>query len=186
MTTRRTLGRIAGDGVEWLARGTGALAALTVLAMCLLITADVAIRALANYPIVWVPEIVGYLMVVLVFFALAEAMFAGSHIRIDLLINWIPKRLRDVLDLLTLTLSTGVTGLFAWHGFKVVMRSYQYGRKDAFGALSAPLWIPQIAIPIGLVVLTLVLALFVIRKLRVVLSGEDDPGSAPASEVPRL
>jgi TRAP-type C4-dicarboxylate transport system permease small subunit len=79
-----------------------------------------------------------------------------------------------MLELLTLALSTGVAGLFAWHGVRTMLRSYEYGRRDAFGALSTPLYIPQAALPIGLSILTLVLALLVCRKLYVVLYPADE------------
>ena len=162
-------GRTLGGVIVGLANGSGSIAALAVLAMCLLITGAVFVRNVFGIPVVWVPEIVGYLMVVLIFLALGETMLAGGHIKIDLFISRIAKRLRDMLELLTLTLSTGVAGLFAWHGVTTVLRSYEYGRRGAFGALSTPLYIPQAAMPIGLSILTLVLALLVCRKLYVVL-----------------
>ena len=162
-------GRALSGLIVRLANGSGAIAALTVLAMCLLITSAVFVRYVFNIPLVWVPEIVGYLMVALVFLSLGEAMLAGSHIRIDLFISRIPKRPRDMLELLTLTLSTGVAGFFTWHGVKTMLRSYEYDRSDAFGALNTPLYIPQVPLPIGLSILTLVLALLVCRRLYVVL-----------------
>ena len=161
-------GRTLGGIIVGLANGSGAIAALAVLAMCLLITVAVFVRYVFGIPVVWVPEIVGYLMVALIFLALGEAMLAGSHIKIDLFVTRIPKRLRDLLELFTLTLSTVVAGFFAWHGVKTVLRSFDYGRKDAFGALDTPLYIPQAPLPIGLSILTLVLALLVCRKLCVV------------------
>jgi len=160
-----------------------AIAMLTVLAMCLLVTGAVFVRYVFGIPIVWVPEIVGYLMVVLVFLALGEAMLAGSHIRIDLFVGRLPRRLRDVLDLLTLTLSTGVAGFFTWHGMRTMLRSYEFGRKDSFGALNAPLYLPQAAVPIGLSILTLVLALLVCRKLWVVLYPGEEADAEPGSRL---
>ena len=164
-----------------LANLTMAVAALGVLAMCLLVTGAVVVRYVFDWPVVWVPEIVGYLMVALVFLALGETMLAGRHIKIDLLVGRMPQRLRDVVELLTLTLSVGVAGFFAWHGLDTMLRSLDYGRRDAFGALNLPLWIPQIALPVGLSVLTLVVLLLACRKLREVLygPGPDDSGSEP-------
>ncbi len=167
-------GRTLGGLIVGLANGSGAIAALAVLAMCLLITGAVFVRYVFGIPVVWVPEIVGYLMVVLIFLALGETMLAGGHIKIDLFVSRIPKRLRDMLELLTLALSTGVAGFFAWHGVRTMLRSYEYGRRDAFGALNAPLYIPQAALPIGLSILTLVLTLLVCRKLYVVLYPADE------------
>ena len=123
------------------------------------------------FPVVWVPEIVGYLMVALVFLALGETMLAGSHIKIDLFVGRLPRRPRDILELFTLTLSVGVAGFFTWHGVNTMLRSLEYGRRDAFGALNMPLYVPQAALPIGLSILTLVVALLVCRKLRAVLYG---------------
>ena len=174
-------GRTLSGLIVRLADGSGAIAALTVLAMCLLITGAVLIRYIFNAPLVWVPEIVGYLMVALVFLSLGETMLAGRHIKIDLFISRIPKRPRHILELLTLVLSTGVAGFFTWHGLKTMWRSYEYGRSDAFGALNTPLYIPQVALPIGLYILTLVLALLVCRRFYVVLNraeeADDDLGS---------
>ena len=156
-----------------------AIAAAGVMAMCLLVTGAVVVRAVFDWPVVWVPEIVGYLMVALVFLALGETMLAGRHIKIDLVVGRLPRRLRDAVELFTLTLSVGVAGFFAWHGVNTMLRSLEYGRRDAFGALNMPLWIPQIALPVGLSVLTLVAVLLACRKLRNVLqgSGPDDAGS---------
>jgi TRAP-type C4-dicarboxylate transport system permease small subunit len=174
-------GRILQSVIVGLANVAMAIAALTVLAMCLLITGAVFMRYVFGFPLVWVPEIVGYLMVVLIFLALGEAMLAGSHIRIDLFVGRLPRRVHDIIEVLTLTLSTGVAGFFAWHGVKTMLRSFEFGRRDSFGALRMQLYIPQSAVPVGLSILTLVLALLAWRKLCVVLSHggdvEDQSGS---------
>ena len=165
-----------------------AVAALGVLAMCLLVTGAVVVRAVFDLPVVWVPEIVGYLMVALVFLALGETMLAGRHIKIDLVVGRLPGRLRDVVELCTLTLSVGAAGFFTWHGVNTMLRSLEYERRDAFGALNLPLYIPQIALPVGLSILTLVAVLLAVRKLRDVLgrSGSGDAASDSQLKVPPI
>ena len=181
MATQPRSGGTVNRLIVGLANVSMAVAALGVLAMCLLVTGAVVVRYVFNWPVVWVPEIVGYLMVALVFLALGETMLAGRHIKIDLVVGRLPRRLRDVVELLTLTLSVGVAGFFTWHGLNTMLRSLDYGRRDAFGALNMPLWIPQMAMPIGLSILTLVAILLACRKLRDVLygSGPDDSESDP-------
>ena len=174
-------GRTISGVIVRLAEGSGAIAALTILAMCLLITGAVLIRYLFNIPLVWVPEIVGYLMVALIFLSLGETMMAGRHIKIDLFVSRIPKRPRHVLELLTLILSTGIAGFFTWHGLKTMLRSLEYDRSDAFGALNTPLYIPQVALPVGLSILTLVLALLVCRKFYVVFYAAEEADADPDS-----
>jgi TRAP-type C4-dicarboxylate transport system permease small subunit len=166
----RRVGRAVERFIVALANASATIAAVTVLAMCLLITGAVFMRYVFGIPVVWAPEIVGYLLVGLIFLALGEAMLAGGHIKIDLFVSRVPRRFRDMLELFTLTLSTGVAGFFAWHGVRTALRSYEYGRKDAFGALNTPLYIPQSALPIGLSILTLVLVLLVCRKLYAVIN----------------
>jgi TRAP-type C4-dicarboxylate transport system permease small subunit len=168
-----------------LANGSMAIAASTVLGMCLLITGAVLVRFVFGIPVLWAPEIVGYLMVVLVFLALGETMLAERHIKIDLLVSRLPERLRDLLDLLTLTLSTGVAGFFTWHGLTTMLRSYEFGRRDSFGALNMPLYIPQAAVPVGLSILTLVLAFLVYRKVRAVLGHHDAAEAGSGSQPER-
>ena len=173
METRTRPGGTVDRLIVGLAKFSMAVAALGVLAMCLLVTGAVVVRYIFNWPVVWVPEIVGYLMVALVFLALGETMLAGRHIKIDLVVGRLPKRVRDAVELFTLTLSIGVAGFFTWHGLNTMLRSLDYGRRDAFGALDMPLWIPQIALPVGLSVLTLVVVLLAYRKLRDVLRVSD-------------
>ena len=169
--------------VVGLAKLSMAVAALGVMAMCLLVTGAVAVRYVFNWPVVWVPEIVGYLMVALVFLALGETMLAGRHIKIDLVVGRLPRRLRNIVELLTLTLSVGVAGFFAWHGANTMLRSLDYGRRDAFGALNMPLWIPQVALPVGLSVLTLVVVMLACKKLREVLYGSDSDDAESEPQV---
>ena len=179
MGSRLDFGRTLDRLIVGLATVSMAFAALAVLAMCLLVTGAVFVRYVFGLPVVWVPEIVGYLMVALVFLALGETMLAGGHIRIDLFIGRLPKRPRDVIELFTLTLSVGVAGFFTWHGVNTMLRSLEYGRRDAFGALNLPLHIPQAALPVGLSVLTLVVILLTCRKLHAVLYGTDAMDAEP-------
>ena len=129
MDVIRKGGRILREAILAVADASMVVAALTVLGMCLLVTGAVLVRYVLGIPVLWVPEIVGYLMVVLVFLALGETMLAERHIKIDLFVSRLPRRLRDILELLTLTLSTGVAGFFTWHGVRTMLRSYEFGRR---------------------------------------------------------
>ena len=183
MEARSGIGSAVSRLIVRLAKLSMAIAASGVMAMCLLVTGGVVVRYIFDWPVVWVPEIVGYLMVALVFLALGETMLAGRHIKIDLLVGRLPRRLRDFVELFTLMLSVAVAGFFAWHGTDTMLRSLDYGRRDAFGALNLPLWIPQMALPIGLSVLTLVVVLLACRKFREVLYGSGEDSAEAGSQV---
>ena len=183
MGTQSGLGSTLDRLIVGLANISMAVAAMAVLTMCLLVTGAVFMRYVFGFPVVWVPEIVGYLMVALAFLALGETMLAGGHIKIDLFVSRLPRRPRDILELFTLTLSVGVAGFFAWHGVNTMLRSLEYGRRDAFGALNLPLHIPQAALPVGLSVLTPVVVLLVCRKLHAILYGPGAEDAESGSQV---
>ena len=142
----------------------GAVAAASVLAMVLLVTANIVMREFFS-SLIWVPQVVGYLMVGVVFLALGDTMRAGRHIKIDLITKRFPRRVQDTLEVATLGVAAGLVSFFTWHGTITVLRTQQYGRKDSFGVLLTPLWLPELALPIGLGVLGLVLVAMLARKI---------------------
>ena len=78
MGTQSGFGSILDRLIVGLANVSMAVAAMAALTMCLLVTGAVFVRYVFGFPVVWVPEIVGYLMVALVFLALGETMLAGA------------------------------------------------------------------------------------------------------------
>ncbi|MHA6346366.1 TRAP transporter small permease subunit [Roseivivax sp. CAU 1761] len=78
------------------------LAGLILVAMMLLVTADIAASWLFGRPIVNVIEIVAfYLMVGIVFLPLGSTELAGEHIKTDVLVRTLPQLLQTALSLLT-------------------------------------------------------------------------------------
>ncbi len=70
--------------VRGLARLGIALAALSLLATLALIAYSVFMRYVVNRPTAWVDELAGYLLVACIMLAVADALFHGEHIAVDL------------------------------------------------------------------------------------------------------
>ncbi len=109
---------------------------------------SVALRYLFNQPQVWADELVGLLMVSLVMLGVADALRRGEHIEVDLLTERLGPRGRRLAKLWGLAASALVAGVILGGGLEMVIFSADVGL-IADGYLEVPMWIPQIAVPLG-------------------------------------
>ncbi|MFN4089498.1 MAG: TRAP transporter small permease [Alphaproteobacteria bacterium] len=124
------------------------LAGVCLVFIAVLVLAQIGGRA-AGIFVRGADQIVGYLLAASTFLALAHTFATGGHIRIELLLETMPKRLRHAFEIACLTAATGLIGYFAWHASVMTWQSHQF-RDIAPGLIAMPLWIPQIAVSVGL------------------------------------
>ncbi len=122
----------------------------------------------------------GYCMAASGFLALAHTLKRGEHIRVTLFLEHSPPRLRTTLERASLAIATVLAVLFAYYSARLAWQSYDFN--DISTANDAtPLWIPQIAMAAG----TLLLAVALVDELLLELRGRRrllQPGEAPRSE----
>ena len=94
----------------------------------------------------------GYCMAAAGFLALAHTLKRGEHIRVSLLLERAGVRARRALELWALAVATLLAGAFAWYSVRLVVQSWQFNDVST-GNDATPLWIPQLAMAIGTVVL---------------------------------
>jgi TRAP-type C4-dicarboxylate transport system permease small subunit len=132
------------DGAAWLA----ALCMIGLLAMVLL---SIASRQL-HFHVAGTDAYAGYLMAGAGFLALAHTLKHGEHIRVTLLLARLRGRARRALELWALAAATALAGLAAWYAVRLVWQSRAFN--DISTANDAtPLWIPQLAMAAGSVIL---------------------------------
>ena len=94
----------------------------------------------------------GYCMAASGFLALAHTLKRGEHIRVSLLLEHASPRARRALELWSLSIATILAAAFAWYSVRLVVQSWQFN--DVSTANDAtPLWIPQLAMAAGTIVL---------------------------------
>jgi TRAP-type C4-dicarboxylate transport system permease small subunit len=94
----------------------------------------------------------GYLMAGCGFLALAHTLKRGEHIRVTLLLSHLHGRARRGLEIWALGAATALAALFAYYSVRLAWQSRQFN--DISTANDAtPLWIPQIAMAAGSVIL---------------------------------
>jgi TRAP-type C4-dicarboxylate transport system permease small subunit len=134
--------------VRALARAGIAVAAIALLASLALIAWSVVMRYAFDRPIAWIDELVGYLLVVSVMLAAADALQEGEHIAVDILTEKLAPRGRRVVLLIGFVAVAASALVLIAGGYDMVAFSKMVGLLSN-GYLAMPMWIPQLAVPIG-------------------------------------
>jgi TRAP-type C4-dicarboxylate transport system permease small subunit len=96
----------------------------------------------------------GYFLAAGSFLAMGYALRQGDHIRVTLILQRLHGRARWWMEVVCLVIATLLSCYFAWFAMRLVWGSYTYN--DISQNVDAtPLWIPQLAMAIGLAGLAL-------------------------------
>ncbi len=156
-------------------RGLDALyvAAGLLAALCLvLILAVIALQMAARWTGTAFPgssEYAGYLMASASFLAFAHALNGGAHIRVNLLLTALGPR-RGWAEIWCLAIGTAASAFLAFHAVNLVRWSVKLGDVSQ-GQDATPLWIPQVPMAAGAVLLAVCFADNLITRL---LTGRDN------------
>ncbi|MGE7472052.1 TRAP transporter small permease [Bosea sp. NPDC003192] len=132
-------------------------AALAIAAIVAINGANVIGRYVFGAPIAWAEELMLYLMVLAVFAGSVTIAWRQSHIRIEALVMRLSFGTRRQVTRAVGVASVLLLLLLARHSFDVVQLMYEFGQLS--DALEAPMWIPQSALTIGLLMIALMIAL---------------------------
>jgi TRAP-type C4-dicarboxylate transport system permease small subunit len=131
---------------------TSGFAAGFFLVAIVVLTATQIIGRLAGIAAYSFDDFAGFSLAASSFLGLAYTLRANEHIRMTLLLHHTRPRARRSLELACLVIATFLVGLFAWFTCDMVFTSYQLNDVSQ-GLVPVPLWIPQSAVALGLVVL---------------------------------
>ena len=158
--------------------GAAGLAALCLVGLLLMVLLSIFGRQL-NFHVPGTDAYAGYLMAASGFLALAHTLKRGEHIRVTLVLNALSGRWKSGLERWSLVAATVLSALLAYYSCRLVWQSRQF--HDISTASDAtPLWIPQLAMALGSVIL---LAAF-IDELVLELRGR--PSAAAPAEMSRI
>jgi TRAP-type C4-dicarboxylate transport system permease small subunit len=116
-------------------------------------------------------EISGYMLAFGLSWGLAHALAQRGHVRIDILINRLPRPARVPLHLLSLTLLAAFVGFVAKGAWDLVDESLLFNATD-ISALRTPLAIPQGLWAAGLIVFLVLILCMLVENLLLALAGD--------------
>ena len=140
---RRTLDLLY-DGAAWLA----AVAMIGVLVWVLM---SIVSRQL-GFNVPGTDAYAGYSMAAAGFLALAHTLKHNEHIRVTLLLGRLKGRTRHALEMWALSAAVLLAGLFAFYSVRLAWQSHVLNDIST-GTDATPLWIPQLAMAAGTLVL---------------------------------
>ena len=132
------------DAAAWLA----ALAMIGVLVMVL----TSIIGRLLHFHLQGTDAYAGYSMAAAGFLALAHTLKKGEHIRVTLLIGRLQGSARRAMEMWSLSVAVLLAALFAYYACRLVWQSHEFNDMSTSND-ATPLWIPQLSMAVGAVIL---------------------------------
>lgn len=102
-------------------------------------------------------DLTGFFLAGASFLALAGTLRHGGHIRVTLLIHRLRPENRRTVELWALFVAFLFAAYFTWYAFALTLESFAFDDR-ADGMVPTPLWVPQLVMAIGALVLTIALA----------------------------
>jgi TRAP-type C4-dicarboxylate transport system permease small subunit len=168
--------------IEVLSRGATVLMAALRIAAGAMLALSVAInfaniigRYFLSVSLPWAEEAMLFLMIGCVFLGAGPVGWAGRHIRMDVVVSLLPPRARKAFDVLSdlATIATCLAlAVFAWPVMTMLAELDQRSQ-----SADIPLVIPQAALPLGLGLMALLVA------VRLIVQGTAHPDITDEPEV---
>jgi TRAP-type C4-dicarboxylate transport system permease small subunit len=136
--------------------GAAALAAMFMVGLLAMVLVSILGRQL-HFHVPGTDAYAGYLMAAAGFLALAHTLKQGEHIRVTLLLSHLQGRARRALELWALAASVALAALAAFYSVRLAWQSRLFNDVST-SSDATPLWIPQLAMAVGSVVLLIALA----------------------------
>ena len=141
--------------LDSLYRLSGGLAAVGMVATLVRVTSGVVTRPLGIY-LPGTDDYAGYAMAACGFLALAYTFKHGEHIRVGLVLERVGPRMRAALEWFSLASGTAVAAALAFYSVRLVLQSHEF-EEISQGVDATPLWIPQLTMAFGSIVLLVAL-----------------------------
>jgi TRAP-type C4-dicarboxylate transport system permease small subunit len=151
----------------------GYLAAFFMVGILLMVLASVVGR-LAGFNLRGSDAYAGYCMAAAGFLALAHTLKRGEHIRVTLFLDRFGGKLRRPLEIWCHLAGAFFCGVLAFYSVRLAWQSYDF-HDVSQGNDATPLWIPQIGMALGCIVLLVAMVDDLVRVLRGEALAAGDP-----------
>ena len=144
--------------------GAAGLAALFMIGLLAMVLLSIASRLL-HFHVPGTDAYAGYLMAAAGFLALAHTLKKGEHIRVTLLLSALKGKPRRALEIWSLAAASLLALLSAFYACRLSWQSYTF-HDISTGNDATPLWIPQLAMAAGSVILAVAFVDELVLELR--------------------
>lgn len=143
---------------------SGYLAGLSIILITLIICAQIVGRLL-GFIVPSAEDFSGYALAAATFFGLAYTFRQGGHIRVTLVIQHWTRGSRYIQELLVLIFGLLLVSFMSFYSIHMVWESYLF-EEVSTGYIAVPIWMPQIPVALGIVMLNIAILDDVVSVLR--------------------
>lgn len=169
--------------LDFLYDAAGYLAAFFMVGILTMVLASV-IGRMAGFNLRGSDSYAGYCMAAASFLALAHTLKRGEHIRVSLFLEHFEGRLRRPLELWSHAAGAFFCAVLAFYSVRLVWQSHLYNDISQ-GNDATPLWIPQIGMALGAVILLIAMVddfIGAIRRREIPMGGPGEEHYVKAIE----
>lgn len=163
-------------GYEYLLGACGFLAGATIAWIALMISVDVVARNLEWFNFPWLLEVSEYALYVSTFLGAPWVLHLNGHVRVDLLLTIVPRRIARRLEILADIAGATVSGVLLYYGYGATADAFRLGSNIARELVVAE-WTLLMVIPISALLL---LIEFLLRIRRTLAALPDEPRQSSA------
>ncbi|MBW1682750.1 MAG: TRAP transporter small permease subunit [Deltaproteobacteria bacterium] len=157
--------------ITYINEKVGLLCGWIILVMTISVTFDVVMRYFFNRPTYWGLELNLYLLVATSFLAGGYCLLVDGHVRVDIIYQIFPPRMRALVDVVTSALFFLFVAVIVWKGWEFAYESLVEGKRSS-DAMGWPLYPSQMMIPIGGVLIGLQGVVKLIEDIVILVKGE--------------
>jgi len=143
---------------------SGFIAAMAVVVMMLMIVVEMVLRTFFNTSTLIGVEFGEYFLAAVVFLGASYTLREKGHIKIDFALKRFPKRSQKVLSLAMMVLTLIISILLVRYGWHLIIGSYTL-KTEAWSVMHTPLFIPQIFMGVGVILLLMQVVAELLRQL---------------------
>jgi TRAP-type C4-dicarboxylate transport system permease small subunit len=144
--------------------GAAAMAALFMVGLLVMVLLSIVSRLL-HFHVPGTDAYAGYLMAGAGFLALAHTLKRGEHIRVTLLFGALKPRARHALEVWALAAASALAALSAFYSCRLAWQSHLFNDIST-GNDATRLWIPQLSMAVGTVILCIAFVDELVLELR--------------------
>ena len=161
----------------WFEYGLGGLILLVGL---IIVSLEILGRGFLGFSLLWSEELSRYLLIWTAYMGAAAATRDGSHIRVEFLLHYLPRRWSHRLEIFDTALCLLFTLTLVYAGYLLVEDSRFLGLSPTDSDLSIPIWVFQLIVPLGFALMSLRLAITLVQQV----SGQGPKAGRPDSASP--
>lgn len=133
------------------------IAGILILMPALMVFYEVVMRGLFNAPTEWSIELSVYCVLIAGFLGMSVTYAAGKHIHVDIVVGSLSPRTRCFIEVFTTCVGIFFCAVFVMESFDMAILSLEMDNTSP-STRCTPMWIPQMALPIGMGLLLLQLS----------------------------